>query len=170
MDRRFKLAKAESMSSLSTYLSGGMEAALDGGAIWREELTPFLQKELGLTVYDPVVLGQRLRARRYQNHADLSFSLWKTQNLGSFIDYMKQCVISDVDIITRRIDFMICYWDEYSGAGTISQITIAREHDIPVYLVTKTSPQDLSGWILGCEPILFTSFEQLKQHLKNKVF
>lgn len=39
---------------------------------------------------------------------------------------------------------------------------------IPVYMVTSKSANEISGWILGCITQIFQDFDELKQFLKDK--
>lgn len=148
---------------LSTYLSGGIEKAPEGGKSWRTTLTPFLQS-LDLNVYDPL---KKDRVYLQFEVTPDSFAQWKTENPEGYREFMKVCVKNDLEIIAKRIDFMVCYLDQYAGPGTFSQITWATAHGIPVYIVTSLPLHKISGWILGCEPRFFCSFEELKQELQK---
>ena len=148
---------------LSTYLSGGIEIAPDSGIPWRNKITPFLTQQLNLLVYDPCKISKNLQQKK--NLTFSSYQEWKKANIQSFTEYMKQCVKVDSQIIKNRIDFMIVYWDKYCGTGTISQIALAKEYNIPTYMVTKMKLNQIGGWILGCEPTIFENFEDLKCHL-----
>ena len=68
------------------------------------------------------------------------------------------------------MDYIICLWnaDVLKGAGTHGEVTLAFQHNVPVYLVNQISLADLSGWIMACSSEIFNNFEDLKAFLLEK--
>ena len=75
-----------------------------------------------------------------------------------------------MEVLINDIDYIICLWDEYTekGGGTYGELTVAFEHNIPVYMVTEKLNAEISGWVLGCTTKIFTNFNDLKTFLKEK--
>jgi len=56
----------------------------------------------------------------------------------------------------------------FKGAGTHGEVTLAFQHNVPVYLVNQIPLIDLSGWIMACSSEIFNNFEELKAFLLEK--
>jgi nucleoside 2-deoxyribosyltransferase len=146
------------------YLAGAIEYAPDQGRAWRREIAPFLRDELGHRVYDPAEDERKsLTDEEWQN-----LRRWKTADFARFQETVRKIIAFDLEIVCRA-DFVVCCWDKYctKGAGTSAELTLAHRSGIPVYLVTQMPIRDVSGWILGCTTRLFSSFEELKQFLRD---
>jgi len=148
------------------YLSGAMEFSNDEGASWREEITYWLDNDLGHDVFNPVIESQLLVDR----HGAKSYREWKNQDINRYIDFIKKCVNRDIEIVRKHCDYLICLWDEHvlKGAGTHAEVTIAYECNKPVYLVNKLPSKDLSGWIMACSTEIFPDFNILKTFLAKQ--
>ena len=149
------------------YLSGAIEHAPDQGRHWRATLTPFLQDQ-GHEVYDPAADAQKNLSAVEVEH----FREWKRTDVERFQVTVRKIIAYDLDIVERRTDAIICYWDEYCsrGAGTQGELTVAHRLGLPVYLVTAMPVERISGWILGCSSHVFPSMEALRAHfLRIKV-
>jgi len=131
--------------SMKAYLSGAMEFANDEGAGWRKEMTQWLSKNLGHTVYNPVIESEDL----VKEYGAESYREWKINDIQKYSDFIRVCVDRDIDIVRNKMDYLICLWDEsvFKGAGTHAEVTIAYECGKPVYLINKLPTIDLSGWI-----------------------
>ena len=143
-----------------------MEFAENEGAEWRKNLTTWLESELGHTSIDPVVESAKIVA---ENNA-YDYRDWKTNKPEKYADFIRLCVLNDIDIVVNRADYLICLWDQnvIKGAGTHAEITLAFKENKPVYLVNRLSPSDLSGWIMACSSEVFSSFSELKEFLNSK--
>jgi hypothetical protein len=147
------------------FLCGGMEYAVDGGRAWRERMRLWLQDTLNHRVYDPVIEAERLFTA--EELRDLPG--WKTSDPERFRRAMRIVINHDLDVMARQADYVVCLWDEAAarGGGTQAELTAAYRKGIPVYLVAETSPEEISGWILGCADRVFAGFEELKSHLAS---
>jgi hypothetical protein len=148
------------------YLSGAMEYSPDKGAGWRTEIYDFLVRELNHGVFNPCIeQGKLLSKDELDNMPD-----WKRNNLPFFRKAINKIIKNDIDTILNKADYLICLWDEYvlNGGGTQGEITTAHCHGIPVYIVSKMSHSQISGWILGCSTEIFPSFNDLKEFLLKK--
>jgi hypothetical protein len=145
------------------YLCGPIEFAQDGGRLWRRKLTPFLVGQLGHRVYDPA----EDEKKNLTEEECANFRGWKTTDLDRFRRVVRKIIAFDLDLIENRADYLICYWDS-AGAqsgGTPAELTVAHRKGIPVYLVTPSSAEEISGWMLACSDQVFSSIEQLKEFL-----
>jgi hypothetical protein len=148
------------------YLAGAIENAPEGGRPWRQQIGAFLTNELGLGVFDPTrEENQLLTPEEFRN-----FRRWKAADLPRFRKAIHKIITNDLGTLTRRIDFIICYWDEFVqfGGGTQGELTMAYWHGIPVYLVTEIPIENISSWIVGCSTEIFQDFNALQEFLKER--
>ncbi len=145
------------------YLCGAIEYSPDHGKAWRAEITLFL-REQGHEVYDPALDEKK----NLSDEEVRDFRKWKATDLARFQATIRKIIDWDLEWVGRKSDFIVAYWDEYSGrgAGTQGELTLAYSRGIPVYLVTAVPVAQISGWILGCATEVFTSFEELKHRLR----
>ncbi|MBC8345222.1 MAG: hypothetical protein ISR82_08285 [Candidatus Marinimicrobia bacterium] len=151
---------------MKAYLSGAMEFASDEGAGWREDMTLWLDKTVGHSVYNPVLESEAL----VKEYGAESYRDWKKNDIQKYSDFIRVCVNRDIDIVRNKTDYLICLWDEgvLKGAGTHAEVTIAYECGKPVYLVNKFPVEDLSGWIMACSTEIFSEFDELKIFLADQ--
>ncbi len=145
------------------YLCGPIEFADGGGKLWRRNLTPFLQEQLGHSVYDPAEDEKKNLTEEEAAH----FREWKAADPERFRRAVRKIIQFDLDLIESQADYLICYWDDAAGrsGGTPAEMTGAFRKGIPVYLVTPLPPEQVSGWMLGCADNVFASVEELKEFL-----
>ena len=143
------------------YLSGAMEFANDEGAVWRNNISLWLNNELGHKTIDPVLESAKIVE---ENNAE-DYREWKSVDPERYASFIKLCVINDINIVRNKADYIICLWDKnvIKGAGTHAEVTLAFELNKPVYLVNKLPLMDLSGWIMACSTEIFDDFNQLKE-------
>jgi len=148
---------------LRVYLAGAIEAAPDGGTRWRAEITEFLETEMGWSVFDPSQHEQDFLT----DLEKANFRQWKTTDINRFRPVIKKIIDRDLEQLLQRCDAVIVLWDEFvlPGGGTHGELTLAYEHDMPVYLVLGMPLAKVSSWIVGCTTEIFQSFEELKQFL-----
>lgn len=149
------------------YLSGGMEYAQDEGADWRSEVEEWIHTSLGHSVFNPNKESARYLKKRLKGD---DFRGLKVSDPQRFAKLVSGIVDFDSREIAARSDYIVCYWDRSAqrGAGTKGELTIARFHRKPVYMVTEMNPENIPGWILGCTTRMFGSFDQLKSFLLRK--
>ncbi len=147
------------------FLCGAMEYATDGGAVWRERVRLWIQENLNHRVYDPVIEAQRL----FTAEELRELPAWKTSDPERYRRSIRIAINHDLDVMTRRADYVVCLWDEAAarGGGTQAELTAAYRKGIRVYMVTEVPPAEMSGWILACTDLLFRNFEELKIFLAS---
>jgi len=145
------------------YLSGAMEYAVDEGSGWRLDMASWLVAQLGHNVIDPVEESRLLMLQ--ENSTD--YRTWKESDTERYREFVRQCVDRDIRAVTKEVDYIICLWNEdvFKGAGTHGEVTLAFQHNVPVYLVNQIPLRDLSGWIMACSSEIFNNFEELKVFL-----
>jgi len=175
-----------SKKAVTTYLVGGMEHANDLGAGWRDKLTPSLL-ELGLSVLNPCEFEpEQLKGLHVNRLPDkiitdagkiihpehwhhLKYAPRGSAEQNRFIKYMQQIIDYDLNVVENEADFLICNWTKGAakGAGTHSEITLARKLRKPIYLVLEKGVE-LPGWTLGCVGTnVFDNFDDLLVKLKT---
>ncbi len=145
------------------YLCGPIEFASDGGRLWRRKLVPFLREELGHRVYDPAEDQRKNLTEEEMTH----FRGWKQTDLDRFRRTVRKIIQYDLDQIENRADYVVCYLGENNtpSGGTPAELTVAYRKGIPVYLVSETPIEQISGWMLACADQVFGSLEELKKFL-----
>ena len=145
------------------YLSGGMENAKEDGKKWRQEITIWLERNIGHTVIDPVILSKKLAIKHNAN----DYRKWKISDPEKFIKYFRLVIDQDLKGIVMQADYIICLWDQtvLNGAGTHGEVTIAYYEGKPIYLINKLSKANLSGWIMSCATNIIPDFTSLKKIL-----
>lgn len=147
------------------YLAGAIENAPDGGHQWREEISRFLQQELGHAVFNPCLEENHLLTPEEFR----KFRQWKTTDLSHFRKVVHRIIHKDIGMLIEQVDYIICLWDEnvLNGGGTQGELTMAFWHQVPVYLVTKIPLTQISSWIIGCTSEIFQDFDSLKVFLRS---
>ena len=148
------------------YLAGAIEAAPDDGSTWRAEITRFLKTACGDTVFDPSQHEQDFLTAEEKQH----FRAWKSQDTARFRPVIQKIIDRDLHQLLQESDAVICLWDAYvmQGGGTHGELTLAYEHEMPVYLVLGMPLEQVPSWIVGCTTELFHNFDELKAYLQEK--
>ena len=148
------------------YLCGPIEFDEAGGKLWRRKLAPFLRDQLGHRVYDP---AEDEKKNLSQHEVD-NFRRWKMTDLDRFRRVIRKIIAFDLELIERKADYLICYWDSevMKGGGTAAELTAAHRKGIPVYLVASVPVEQVSGWAIGCSDQVFSSIESLKTFLASR--
>lgn len=151
---------------MKIYLAGAIEAAPDDGKTWRAHVTSFLNETLNWEVFDPSLHEQDFLS----NEETQNFRSWKTTDINRFRPVIKKIIDRDLHQLLNQCDGVIVLWDEHvlPGGGTHGELTLAYEHNMPVYLVLGMPLAQVSSWIVGCTTEIFDDFESLKLHLRTK--
>jgi hypothetical protein len=148
------------------YLSGSVELSEGNGRLWRRKLTPYLKDKLGHRVYDPAE-----DEKKNLNHEEIAnFRRWKMTDLDRFRRVVRKIIAFDLEVVERRADYVICYWEEEAarGGGMAAELASAHRKGIPVYLIASVPVEQISDWALGCSDQLFSSIESLKTFLSAR--
>lgn len=148
------------------YLAGGIEKAPDGGKKWRQDMSRFLDRELGHQSFDPTINELTLL-----NHEErIHLRNWKCADTPRFKETVRRIIRHDLDTLTNQCDYIICLWDEYAtnGGGTYGEMTLAFRENIPVYMVTPLPLRSISGWIIACTDRIFCDFNSLRSFLRTE--
>lgn len=151
---------------MKAYLAGAIEAAPDGGTGWRAEITRFLNSQLNWDVFDPSLNEQDFLTDEEKS----SFREWKSTDINRFMPVIKKIIDRDIHQLLHECDAIICLWDEHvvQGGGTHGELTLAYNHQMPVYFVLGMPIEKVPSWIIGCTTEVFSEFEELKQFLLLK--
>lgn len=151
---------------MKTYLAGAIEHAPDLGKKWRDDIVHFISNELNHAYYNPL----EEEANHITKKEMSTFRSLKVTDVEAYKIVVRKLIDGDIKELINKTDYVICLWDEYSekGGGTYGELTVAFEHNIPVYMVTDKLKAEISGWILGCTTEIFSDFNELKKFLKQK--
>ena len=152
--------------AMLAYLCGPIEFAQASGSLWRRKIAPFLQDHLGHRVYDP----SEDEKKNLNPEEIANFRRWKMTDLDRFRRVIRKIIAFDLELIERKADYVICYWDSEAqqGGGTAAELTAAHRKGIPVYLVAQVPVEEVSSWALGCSDQVFSSFDSLKSFLVTR--
>jgi hypothetical protein len=152
---------------MKTYLSGGIEYADKFGRGWRDDLESWLIDQLHHEVFNPT--------KESITFFEKNFPGFKRSNLKQESENKIRLIIGQLihfecNEIIKNCNYVICYWDEscHKGAGTQGELTLAKFHNIPIFIVTLKNLTDLPAWIIGCSTRIFNDFDNLKSFLKEK--
>lgn len=146
------------------YLAGAIEYAPDNGKRWRQEVSQFIELEIGLSVFNPCINEQDLLSREEK----CGFRDWKCSDRRRFLPVIRRIIDHDLSQLLNQTRFVVCLWDEHvtKGAGTAGELTAAYMHGIPVYLVCAIPLHSVSSWILGCASEVFETMDDLRVFLR----
>jgi len=144
---------------MKAYLCGSMTGLKDQGAGWRKKITKWLVKQ-GYKVYDPCV--KELGALKTNGVTRKNYARWEY-----FPQKLQEHIIrTDLRAILTS-ELIICYYTRPS-TGTVSELTWAFYHNIPIYFVLTGSY--VEGWPLTIanRNKVFSGFADLKDFMKEK--
>lgn len=165
--------------TLTTYLAGPMESiSAENATQWRDRITPKLSEFFGnnINIIDPCKTeGVKLQGI-VPDGTDLKDTKkimrgWKASGCYEKLDIaMKNIIQFDLEAV-RSSDFVIFYLDfEVQMGGTISELTVAHERNIPTYSVLHGNTTDANTWILEMARLsgrTFPNFSQLLDTLQE---
>jgi len=147
---------------LKTYLAGPMEDIPDGGIQWRDRITPKLIEYFGenIIVQDPC----RMENDKLKGFVDPDTPLEKVKEVlqgwrqgghwDKFDPAMERIMDMDLECVEKS-DFIIIFlkFKDDKGkkiqmGGTISELTYAYRHRIPIYAVTYNPISESNSWII----------------------
>lgn len=152
---------------MRTYLAGAMDRVADGGAGWRNRVTPILES-MGVTVLNPcnkpVQVGLEDEATR--------FEIEKLKQSGKFNELRKRYgVIRTLDLRCVDIsDFIVASIDtDVHACGTYEEITVANSQKKPVLVWCQQGKSNAPNWLFFMLPHqhIFGSLNDLLEYLLN---
>lgn len=153
------------LRQLRVYLAGPIDHAEDDGVTWRNEMTEFLQKEIGCTVFDPC--NKPIEYAKYKEIEDEKIKMMELKNSGRYFELtqrMKAIVHMDLRMVDI-CDFVIVYMDMDSKPfGTIHELLNSLHQKKPTLVVIKGGRKEASNWLYGIMDynFMFDSFDDVK--------
>ncbi len=154
----------------TTYLSGPIDMVPDGGAEWRQRITPALTS-LGLKIIDPIETTKvtlKISTMGGQSRTVLR-NLWENKK-EEYYRVMDQIEEDDLAKGVLASDFIITFWDwRINTYGTVVENDVAARNHIPIYCVSYAPADALPNWLRkdihrsGGE--LFSEFNELLKFL-----
>lgn len=149
------------MFSKSVYLAGSMIAQKRYGHVWRKQIQKWLEKN-GFKVFNPC--NEEMVVRKKYDLKDLPIHEW--DKLPQPLQ--EEIIKKDLDQVGLKTRFVICYFTQYS-TGTVSELSHALKHNVPVYFVTKLKLKGWPGTVSRADGNRrFKNFSDLKRFLKAK--
>lgn len=155
------------LRGLRVYLSGPIDKCRHGGAIWRKELTPFLQS-LNLTIFNPCEkpidtgsedienIQYRKQLKSDGNYDQVSHEMRKISNID-----LRMVDVCDFVIVYLTLDIFSC--------GTIHEIVLANMQKKPIIIMMEEGKQEVPDWLYGRldHNEFFSNWSQVKNYLQN---
>lgn len=131
----------------TTYLSGPMDMVPDGGAEWRQRITPAL-KELGLEVIDPIETTKKTLTVPVMEDSKYRLKdLWEKDKKG-YYRIMDEIESNDLDKGVLASNFIITFWDwRVNTYGTVVENDVSARNHIPIYCVSYSPADALPNWL-----------------------
>lgn len=150
-----------------------MQFAKDFGAGWRAEIADSL-KSMNYYPID-IALFDRLYAEQHgdliHKYCDLRTVISEEDSIQTRANIRRHFVHADLKLISDACDALIVLYNEAArrGAGTISEVQHAYDHDIPIFLVSYYDDwtKEVPGWLQATATKSFTTFESLLEYLDN---
>jgi hypothetical protein len=158
------------LRNLTCYLSGSIDASLDKGRGWRDEITPFLE-EKGIRVFNPLNHHKTFHIKEDIDTIKRPY-MRKLLEEGKFDELQKE-TRELVHLDLRAIDlsnFMILsYNTDLHLCGSVEEMSIVSKQVKPCLVVAKNGIKKLPSWIFGRLPWqhLFNNWEELKDYLNR---
>jgi nucleoside 2-deoxyribosyltransferase len=151
------------------YLCGAMDRVIDGGVIWRQNITPMLEN-MGVIVLDPVdkpididIADENIDNRK------LRHELKQNKNFKQVSKYMK--IIRQVDLRMVDIaDFLIVSLDiDVHACGTYEELFWANRQKKPILVWVPQGKENAPDWLFGTIPhqMIFSSVKGIRKYLSH---
>lgn len=132
-----------------TYLAGAMTACTDGGASWRDRITPLLA-EINMVIQNPVKDEiDKINPPEGMDYKEYLYKLklqGKRKELQEVVDRIKKADLKAV----AQSDFIICFWkNNVPTVGTIEELVRASDWGIPIYVYMKDNISETNEWFLS---------------------
>lgn len=128
------------------YLSGLMEAAIDGGCQWREVVTPLL-KRFGCGVLNPCAKPNGNPNEEFERRK-LANKLKEESKFAELRKLYRPLVQYDLRMVDIS-SFIFCQLDGTPAVGTYDEIFVAAGQKKPVIIVAPNGYDKLSNWLFG---------------------
>jgi len=161
------MKKLNRLWGMRCYLAGPMDRVPDGGVVWRQDITPFLQS-MGTVVFDPcdkpIQIGIEDEEHRQQRRE------WKIA--GEYDKVQKDMkLIRNIDMrLVDKSDYVILYIDtDVHMCGSYEEDSWANRLKSPIIVVCKQGKVGVPDWMYGKIPheFFFDNFEQAKEYLRH---
>src|SRR5271154_7013926 len=121
------------MNNGTIYLSGGMEKAIENGAVWRRDCSKALIT-LGFTPLDIAELDLAY----IEKHGPVYLDKDPANHLQYKSNIRRQFIYTDIRLIVDDSDAVLAYYDQSfkDGAGSFAECQCAYDNDKPLLVVS----------------------------------
>jgi len=154
------------LQGMRTYLVGAMDRVPDGGILWRDKITPLLEK-MNVNVINPCnkpiysVIEDEETRKSIDNLKNLEQYDTIRQTYGNIRNADLRCV--DIS------DFIVCHIDISTHAcGTYEEIVTANRQKKPVLIWCEQGKKHAPNWLFFMLPHehIFSTMQELVDYLK----
>ena len=152
------------------YLAGAIENTRDGGATWRQLITPKIEA-IGCDVFDPVVHTDGGMVAGEMGHDKFSWPAWSNlrgldpaeyYRIGKMIRKEDLIQVARSDALIVRMDKATCNSD-----GTCGEMTLASFLNIPIYVFWDEGVNhfQVPAWKMWCNCEFYENESKLLEKL-----
>lgn len=149
------------------YLIGAMDRVVDGGVVWRRNITPFLE-DIGVVVLNPANKPIGIGREDIEDR-DLRTRLKAMGQYDELAKAMRLLRIIDLGMVDMS-DFLICNIDVDSHAcGTYEEFFWSNRMKTPILVHVEQGRDEAPDWLWGTIPHehIFGEWDVLKSYVKH---
>jgi nucleoside 2-deoxyribosyltransferase len=144
-------------SHLKFYLAGPMESvSASESERWRDKVTKDLLDYFGdkVFIYDPTKkeidkIGPILEVTNVEDVKKRMSELKEKGEWGKFDAAAHKIITTDLDAVVKSSALIVLLDFNAKMGGTISELTIAYDCNIPVYAICYDKMEDTNSWVIG---------------------
>jgi len=161
------------MEKLNTYLIGSIQDAKNPNES-RDKVDKKLQ-ELGFEVLNPCKFETNTSLAEDINEQKKKLENLKRGGAWEQYDEIMNAIVLVDEIAVLKSKFVVVFWDvDKKHGGTIHEIVMALEHNIPIYTVSYSPVTEFNDWILcllrknfAVGGMIFPNNKQLIEHIES---
>lgn len=155
------------LSGMRTYLIGAMDRVPDGGATWREKMTPYLE-DMNIQVLNPCDKPVESAKEGFETRLWIEYykETHQYEKIRTTYGHIRNSDLRCVDVS----DFVIAHIDiAVHACGSYEEIVTANRQKKPVLIWCEQGKPHAPNWLFLMLPHehIFSSMNELIQYLYN---
>lgn len=137
---------------IMVYLCGPMDYTTDGGAEWRDNLEPVLEKELGIqprNILNPCKKPVSSSGHKLSDEQTIMNTYRAMEDWEGLTRMVKKIMNIDLRLVDKADIIIVNLSYSERTTGTIHEIVQARQQHKPVYIVDHKGKGHVSGWLMA---------------------
>ena len=149
------------------YLCGAMDRVEDGGAGWRENITPKL-KDMGVGVLNPCDKPSDYGIENEETR-ELLEKLKRSEQYDKVTEYMKPICAIDLRMVDIAHFIVMSIDGDAHLCGSYHEAAVAISQKKPVVVMCKQGKNRLPTWMFGVIPheMVFSNWSEVLEYLNH---